>query len=167
MIFTLYIFFACVQTVLGWDFTTSTFFILHRRKTVLISTIEGSMINILLNIILIPDYGVTGAVFATGLVMVYMVLRQLYVIQKEVQIGPAFPVIGKCFLFSLAAAMITKGITWFVVDHVLFHGLVYLAVFTGLLVWIKPFTQEHRRLMSEIHPSLDQIAKWVTDGKAL
>jgi O-antigen/teichoic acid export membrane protein len=167
MVFALYIFFACAQTVLGWDFTTSTLFILHRRKTVLRSTIEGSMINILLNIILIPAYGVVGAVFATGLVMVYMVLRQLYVIQREVQIGPAFPVIGKCFLFSLAAAVMTKGTAWFVEDHILFNAAVYLAAFAGLLIWIKPFTQEHRRLISELHPSLDQIAKMVTRGEAL
>ena len=142
-------------------------FILHRRKTVLSSTIEGSVINILLNIILIPSYGVMGAVFATGLVMVYMVLRQLYVIQKEVQVGPAFPVIGKCFLFSFAATVITKGTAWFIVDHVLFHGLVYLAAFAGLLIWVKPITQEHRRLISELHPSLDQIAQMVTRGEAL
>jgi len=167
VVFALFIFFACAQTVLGWDFTTSTLFILHRRKTVLSSTIEGSMINVLLNIILIPTYGVAGAVFATGLVMIYMVLRQLYIIQREVEIGPAFPVIGKCFLFSLAAAVVTKGTAWLVADHFLFNAAVYLAAFAGLLVWIKPFTQEHHRLMSEIHPSLNKIAQWVTRGEAL
>ena len=161
-LFALYVFFACIQTVLGWDFTTSTLFILHRRKTILSSTIEGSMMNILLNLILIPIYGVRGAVFATGLVMVYMVLRQLYVIHKEVPIGSAFPVIGKCFLFSIAAALMTKAMAWFVMDHILFNTLVYLTAFAGLLVWIKPFTQEHRRLIFEVHPSLDQTIKWVT-----
>ena len=159
-VFSLCVFFSCAQTVLGWHFTTSTLFILHRRKTVLSSTIEGSVINILLNLILIPTYGVTGAVFATGLVMVYMVLRQLYVIQKEVQIGPAFPVIGKCFLFSLTAGLLTKGITGLVLDHILFNATVYLITFAVLLVWIKPFTPEHRRLIVEIHPSLHQVAKW-------
>jgi len=167
MVFALFIFFACAQTVLGWDFTTSTLFILHRRKTVLRSTIEGSMINILLNLFLIPIYGVAGAIFATGSVMVYMVLRQLYVIQKEVQIGPAFPVIGKCFLFSLTAGLASKGTAWLVLDHVLFNAVVYLAAFTALLAWIKPFTREHRRLISEIHPSLNQVAKWFGRGEAL
>lgn len=160
-VFSIYVFFACAQTVLGWDFTTSTLFILHRRKTVLSSTIEGSVINVLLNLILIPAYGATGAIFATGSVMVYMVLRQLYVIQKEVQIGPAFPVIGKCFLFSLTAGLMTEGAAWLVVDHVLFNAAVYLVVFIILLVWIKPFTQEHRRIISEMHPFLGQMAKWV------
>ena len=167
MLFALFIFFACGQTVLGWDFTTSTLFILHQRKTVLSSTIEGSIINVLLNLVLIPAYGVAGAVFATGSVMIYMVLRQLYVIQKEVQIGPAFLVIGKCVIFSLAAAMVTKGVAWFVVGHVMFNAAIYLAAFAGLLIWIKPFTQEHRRLMSEIHPSMDKIAQWVTRREAL
>jgi len=166
-VFTLCVFFSCAQTILGWHFTTSTLFILHRRKTVLSSTIEGSVINILLNLILIPAYGAAGAVFATGLVMVYMVLRQLYVIQKEVQIGPAFPVIGKCFLFSLTAGLASKGTAWLVLDHVLFNAVVYLAAFTALLAWIKPFTQEHWRLISEIHPSLNPVAKWFGRGEAL
>ena len=107
------------------------------------------MINILLNIILIPAYGVAGAVFATGLVMVYMVLRQLYVVQKEVQIGPAFPVITKCFFFSLTAGFIAKGGAWLVLDHIVFNAVAYLIAFTALLAWIKPFTQEHRILISE------------------
>ena len=164
-VFALFIFFACIQTVLGWDFTTSTLFILHRRKTVISSTIEGSIINVLLNLVLIPAYGVAGAIFATGSVMVYMVLRQLYVIRKEVKIGPAFPVIGKCVLFSLAAGMMTKGVSYLVADHILFNALIYLVAFALLLVWIKPFTREHHRLMSEIHPFLDKIAKWVTLGE--
>ena len=166
-VFALYVFFACIQTVLGWDFTTSTLFILHRRKAVLSSTIEGSVINILLNLVFIPTYGVGGAIFATGLVMVYMVLRQLYVIQKEVQVGLAFPVIGKCFLFSIAAATATKLIAWFVVENILFNVTVYIFVFFSLLVWIKPFTHEHRRIMFEIHPTLGQIARWVTCEKTL
>ena len=161
LIFSLYIFFACSQTILGWDFTTSTLFILRRRKTVISSTIEGSIINILLNIILIPAYGVAGAIFSTGSVMVYMVLRQLYVIQKEVEIGAAFPAIGKCLLFSLAAGVLAKGISWLVIDHLLFNAAIYLIAFAVLLVWIKPLSIEHGRFMREIHPSLGQLSQWV------
>ena len=166
-IFALCVFFSWVQTFLGWSLTSSTLFILHQRKTVLSSTIEGSVINVLLNLILIPIYGVTGAVFSTGLVMVYMVLRQLYVIQKEVEVGPAFPVVAKCFFFSITAGFIAKGGAWLVLDHVVFNAVVYLIAFTVLLAWIKPFTQEHRILISEQNPSLDRIAKWFSHADAL
>jgi O-antigen/teichoic acid export membrane protein len=166
-IFALCVFFSWVQTFLGWSLTSSTLFILHQRKTVLSSTIEGSVINVLLNLILIPTYGVTGAVFSTGLVMVYMVLRQLYVIQKEVEVGPAFPVVAKCFFFSITAGFIAKGGAWLVLDHVVFNAVVYLIAFTVLLAWIKPFTQEHRILISEQNPSLDRIAKWFSHADAL
>jgi O-antigen/teichoic acid export membrane protein len=160
MVFALFIFFACAQTVLGWDFTTSTLFILHRRKAVLSSTIEGSVINILLNLVFIPTYGVGGAIFATGLVMVYMVLRQLYVIQKEVQVGLAFPVIGKCFLFSIAAATATKLIAWFVVENILFNVTVYIFVFihTSKLKKTKIYTVTLKRMFSTTNHAINFVA---------
>ena len=164
-VFALYVLFACAQTALGWNFTTSTLFILQRRKIVLSSTIEGSVMNVLLNLVLIPAYGMSGAIVATGSVMVYMVLRQLHAVQKEVRIAPAFPVIGKCFLFSLGAGLLTEGAAWVVIDHVLFNAVVYLVLFAALLVWIKPFTQEHRRLVAEVHPALDRVARWVARGE--
>ncbi len=95
--------FAGIQTALGINFTVSSLYVIHRRDAALRSTAESSVLNIALNLMLIPAFGMMGAITATGLSMVYMVLRQLKVISAEMEIAPVFPVIGQCFLYCLAA----------------------------------------------------------------
>ncbi len=119
------------------------------------STIEGSVLNVGLNLIFIPAYGVMGALGATGSVMVYMVLRQLWVIHKKMNIRPVFPVIGKGFLFSMAAIVPTLILSRFMETHLLWNGMVYLIAFFSLLGWQKPFTEDHRRLIANVYPRLD------------
>ena len=152
---TFYIGFLGVSVVLGTNFTVSTLFVLHLRNTAMRSTVEGSLLNVGLNLILIPAYGVTGALGATGSVMVYMVLRQLWVIQKEMDIRPVFPVIGKGFLYSLAAIVPTLVLSRLIEIHLIGNGMVYLIAFFCLLGWQKPFTEDHRRLITNIYPRLD------------
>ena len=144
-----------ISVVLGTNFTVSTLFVLHRRDTAMRSTVEGSILNVGLNLICIPIYGVMGAVVATGSVMVYMVVRQLLVIQKEMDIRPVFPVIGKCFMFSIAAIAPTLILSQVAGSHLIWNGVVYLLAFFILLVWRKPFTQDHRHLIVNIYPGLD------------
>jgi O-antigen/teichoic acid export membrane protein len=151
----IYIVFLGLSVVLGTNFTVSTLFVLHRRDTAVRSTVEGSVLNVGLNLILIPFYGVTGAVVATGSVMVYMVLRQLVVIQQEMDIRPVFPVIGKCFLYSLTAIVPTLVLTRFMESHLILNGIIFLIAFFSLLGWQKPFNEDHRRLIADVYPRLD------------
>jgi O-antigen/teichoic acid export membrane protein len=144
-----------ISVVLGTNFTVSTLFVLHRRDTAMRSTVEGSILNVGLNLIFIPIYGVMGAVVATGSVMVYMVVRQLLVIQKEMDIRPVFPIIGKCFLFSIAAIAPTLILSQVAGSHLIWNGMIYLITFFILLVWLKPFTEDHRHLIVNIYPRLD------------
>ena len=152
---TFYIGFLGLSVVLGTNFTVSTLFVLHRRDTAMRSTVEGSALNVGLNLMLIPQYGVTGALGATGAVMVYMVLRQLWVIQQEMDIRPVFPVLGKGFLLSLAAIVPVFVLSGLIESHLILNGVVYLIAFFSLLSWQKPFTQDHRRLLTNIYPRLD------------
>jgi O-antigen/teichoic acid export membrane protein len=152
---TFYIGFLGLSVVLGTNFTVSTLFVLHRRDTAMRSTVEGSALNVGLNLILIPQYGVTGALGATGAVMVYMVLRQLWVIQQEMDIRPVFPILGKGFLLSLAAIVPVLVLSLLIESHLILNGVVYLIAFFSLLGWQKPFTQDHRRLLTNIYPRLD------------
>jgi O-antigen/teichoic acid export membrane protein len=144
-----------ISVVLGANFTVSTLFVLHRRDTAMRSTVEGSALNVGLNLIFIPLYGVMGAVVATGSVMVYMVVRQLLAIQKEMDIRPVFPVLGKCFLFSISAIAPTLILSRVLGDHLIGNGVIYLTAFFILLVWQKPFTEDHRDLITNVYPRLD------------
>lgn len=146
-----YIVFIGCATVAGVDFASSALFVLHRRDTVIRVTVEGSLLNVGLNLFLIPLYQEMGAVAGTGVAMVYMVFRQLFVLQKQMNILPALPTIGKCMLFSLMAAIPAQTFAIIVWDQVLLTALIYALAFIVLLAILKPFTEAQARVLSAVH----------------
>jgi O-antigen/teichoic acid export membrane protein len=156
----IYAVFAGIQTALGINFTISTLYVIRRRDMALRSTAESSIINIALNLMLIPAFGMMGAITATGFSMVYMVVRQLKVISAEMKIGPIFPIIGKCFLYCMLAsipALILSGLNQ---GHLVMNLLLYLMTLMALLIFVKPFNDEQRQLFINVYPKLDRWSKW-------
>jgi O-antigen/teichoic acid export membrane protein len=149
-----YIIFVGVATILGIDFVTSTLFILERRDTVIWSNVEGSLLNISLNLILIPLYQEMGALAATGTSMIYMVLRQLFIIQKQMDLTPVIPVLGKCLFFSFAAVVPAQVAALMLWNNIFFSALVFLLAFVILLAILKPFSHEQLEVLQGIHPEL-------------
>ena len=147
-----YIFFVGAATIAGLDFVTSTLFVLQRRDTVVRATVEGSLINVGLNLILIPLYQEMGAVIGTGFAMVYMVFRQLFVIQKQMDVFPVLPTIGKCLLFSLLAVVPAQMFAIIIWDQIMLTAMVYGLAFMILLITLKPFTETQTEVLSAIHP---------------
>ncbi len=159
-----YILFIGLATVAGFDFVTSTLFILHQRNTVVRVTVEGSLINIGLNLILIPLYQEMGAVAGTGAAMVYMVFRQLFVIQRQVDILPVLPTIGKCLLFSFLAVIPAQMFSIIVWDQIMLEALIYALTFVVLLAVLKPFTETQAKVLEGIHPELPAWISWLVRG---
>jgi len=129
--------FAGIQTALGNNFTVSILYIIHKRNEAIRTTIEGSVLNIGLNFLLIPVLGMLGAITATGITMVYMVLRQLKIISNEIKIAPVFPVIGKCFLYCLIASIPPLILTLIHSGNLIINLLLYLTALVAILFWTK------------------------------
>ena len=155
LVFSLYTVFASAQTLLGHNFTFSTLYVLKRQKLAVRSTVEGSLMNIGLNLMLIPKFGVLGAVGGTGGSMVYMVIRQLASIDRELDIRPVFPLIGRSLLYSAIAGVPTLFVAHFLFQQVIAILLCYLILFYLTLLALKPFTPEHQKLVQEIQPGLE------------
>ena len=130
--------FAGIQTALGNNFTISTLYVIHRQNDAIRTTIEGSFLNIGLNLILIPFFEMLGAITATGITMVYMVLRQLKIISNQMNVSPIFPIIGKCLLYSLVASIPPLILTWMNVEHLITNLLLYLIALAAIIFWAKP-----------------------------
>ncbi len=157
-----YVAFFGLATVLGTDFTVSTLYILDRRDTALKSTLEGSALNVGLNLILIPRYQELGAVVATGTVMGYMVIRQLAVIRRSLEIRPVFRVVGKGLLVALTAAAVTEFAARLLVDQVIWNAGVFGLAFVLILIWMKPFSPDHRRFVAGLYPRLEPLVRLVS-----
>ena len=129
--------FAGIQTALGNNFTVSTLYVIHKRNEAIRTTIEGSALNIGLNLLLIPVFGMLGAITATGITMVYMVLRQLKIISNEMKIAPVFPTIGKCFLYCLIASIPPLILTLIHSGNLIINLILYLTTLVAILFWTK------------------------------
>lgn len=151
--------FAGIQTALGINFTVSTLYVIRRRDVAMRSTAESSIINIAMNLVLIPAFGMMGAIMATGISMVYMVLRQLKIIATEMEIVPVFSVIGQCFLFCLIASVPPFILSALDKDHLMLNLPVYLITLVALLIFVKPFSEEQRQFILNIYPKLDHWSK--------
>ena len=152
--------FAGIQTALGINFTVSSLYVIRRQGVALRSTVEGSILNIGLNLMLIPTFGMMGAITATGLVMVYMVLRQLKTLTAEMEITPVFSVIGYCFLYCLVASIPPLILSWLGSGHLVTNLILYLITLLALLIFVKPFNDEQRQLFINVYPKLDRWSKW-------
>ena len=129
--------FAGIQTALGNNFTVSTLYVIHKQNEAIRTTIEGSVLNIGLNFLLIPVFGMLGAITATGITMVYMVLRQLKIISNEMKIAPVFPTIGKCFLYCLIASIPPLILTLIHSGNLITNLILYLTTLVAILFWTK------------------------------
>jgi O-antigen/teichoic acid export membrane protein len=152
--------FAGIQTALGINFTVSILYVIRRRDVAMRSTVESSVLNIALNLILIPAFGMMGAIMATGFSMVYMILRQLRAISSEMQISPIFSIIGQCFLFCLIASVPPLILSGLDKGHLMINLPVYLIALVVLLIFVKPFSEEQRQFVIYIYPKLDNWSKW-------
>jgi O-antigen/teichoic acid export membrane protein len=156
----IYAAFAGIQTALGINFTVSTLYVIRRRDVAMRSTVESSILNIALNLILIPAFGMMGAIMATGFSMVYMILRQLKAISSEMEISPIFSIIGQCFLFCLIASVPPLILSGLDKGHLMINLPVYLITLVVLLIFVKPFSEEQRQFVIYIYPKLDNWSKW-------
>ena len=109
---------------------------------------------------MIPNFGMMGAVMATGFSMVYMVFRQLKVISTEMDIAPVFSIIGQCFVFCLIASVPTLILSGLDQGYLMINLPVYLIGLVALLIIVKPFSDEQRQFILNVYPKLDNWSKW-------
>ena len=132
--------FSGIQTALGNNFSISTLYVIQKRNAAIRTTVEGSILNIVLNFFLIPAIGMLGAVIATGVTMIYMIARQLKIISKEMKITPVFPVIGQCFFYCLLASILPLLLARMDFNHLVTNLILYLIALILILIWVKPFS---------------------------
>ncbi len=159
-VFVVYLVFVVLSLFMGSGFSVSMLYVVQKRDAALRSSVEGSILNVGLNLILIPPYGEMGAVLATGSSMVYMAARQLLCLAGVLDVGAVFPFMGRCVLLALIPLVPSKLTAYFVVDHLLLNLLIYGAGLIGVLLWVRPLTEEHQRLAAETGSGLERWVKY-------
>lgn len=95
----------------GWSNVLGTQYLLPTNQTRFFtaSVLIGALVNLVVNIILIPRYGVTGAIYSTVISEMSVSLVQFYVVRRNLKLGMLFNGTWKYFLAA--------GAMFFVVRH--------------------------------------------------
>ena len=120
--------FISLSSIIGNQYLLS----IKKQKEFTISVIAGSVVNFILNLILIQKYKSYGASFATLFAELSVTIIQLYFIRKEFKISKIL-VLSKNYLIS----GIIMFIFCYVIDILILNNLISLIIqiFIGLIVY--------------------------------
>jgi len=130
----------------------STFLVLlDKERTIAISRSIFGIINLILDLLLIPRYGAFGAVIATGSIMILVAAYESFLLYRL--ITPAY---SKSFLVRVASATFVMAVVvtllsnfWKASNTVTLPGIVVLGggIYLACLFWLKPFSEANIELI--------------------
>ena len=154
--------FLLVFAQLGASYFDPLFYAVGKPGYVLMFQIGGGLLNLILDMALIPPLGALGACLATGTAYLASGIAQFVMARRLVGIVPPLAFQGKLLLASLLAL----GATGFVpgmadgVTGLLVRAGAYALVVLALLYLLKPVESEDVELAGRISPRLHQMAQW-------
>jgi len=118
------------------------------KQTILVNiTLAGSLINIILNLILIPRFSYAGAAIAIVIAELAITLLLFLYIYKNLKVNP----FSKQILKILLASLLMGGFVWFIKNYNLFLVIISAVSFYFLiLIWIKGISKKDLKLIKQI-----------------
>jgi len=140
--------------ILGWLLGSGLSMIilmtLNKGKTVLWIRLGAGMLNLLLNIILIPSYGAIGAIIGTGVSQLSIGIVEFLIMQRNVKVPYPFLFLGKLFLINSIALSVVIWLPAKGLGQLAINGWIYLVLFLFVAYLIKLLTPDERQRLSDI-----------------
>jgi O-antigen/teichoic acid export membrane protein len=107
-----------------------------RTKLVMWSGLAGASVNVILNLLLIPIYGINGAAVATGFSLALTSVLHLFFVYRIGKVQPFKFSYVKPLFASTAAVAVVYGLTQYVIGVSLLSLIVMLFVFALLYLFL-------------------------------
>ncbi len=143
--------FSIFSWLLGTGLSMLILMTLNKGKTVLWVRLGGGMLNLLLNIILIPSYGAIGAIIGTGISQLLITMIEFVIARRYVKMIYPFLFLGKLLFVSSIALL---AVIWLPADGIgqlTMNGGIYLVLFLSIAYFIKFLTPDERDRLSDIN----------------
>ena len=138
-----------------------------RTKTVMTISYIGAIINFLLNLLLIPIYGINGAAIATGFSLAFLYVLNFLFAYRVAKVQPFRLSYLKIIVASLIAAFVVYLVTKYVIGVSVFVLIAMLFVFflfyLFLLLLMKSFEEEDLMIMRAIDQRLGTKSDWIRE----
>ena len=139
----------CIQVLMVFNKTRFIFYL----------NLVMGILNVILNLILIPSYGINGAAFATGFVIVLREFILFFMARKKIRFTYSF----RYYLKYLLSGTISLGAVYFVLVRFFYPfslvewvigALCFLLMYGLLLLLLRSFNQEDLQIMVVIEKKL-------------
>lgn len=160
ILFQVFASFYLVNIILGGGINVTILYAMKRGKLVLIIRCLVGLLNVILDVILIPHYQTMGAIIATGISIVIYVGCE-YIFARR------FVVLKYPFLFLLKimiASVLALGCSYFVpitnIFSLLLNGLFFCIVFIATMFILKPLSAMDKKAIGEINSGIANLLKY-------
>jgi len=117
--------FSLIYNLLNASFSMPVFYLINKKKLGLIFRISAGILNVILDIILIPKYGILGAVFATGSSTAIIGLFEIRVVFKNIPARLPFVFYLKIILIFGLALLPTLIVGGESIISIIMKGIIY------------------------------------------
>ncbi len=150
--------FFLISILFGSGANSTVLYSLHKERTVLILRSLLGSVNIVLDIVLIPKYQALGAIFATGLSTVLIIIAEYLLLKKQIKL-----IYPKLFLLKIiSASILALSITILLPSAGLWSLLIKLLIATMVFILViyvvKPFDNEDYKMAREV---IKPLAKYL------
>ena len=157
---TLYTLFTIASTLVGANICHRLLYIADRQKLLLGLRIAAGVLNIMLNLLLIPRLGAAGAVLGTGISNLAAHVTELALFQRVVSAPYPAGVATKVILASLLASLprlLLPDAGW---ASLTASAILFAAIFAFLFLVLRPFSQADYSMIAGSFPRLGPFVRW-------
>ena len=149
-----------IRIIIGSSFCMPAFYLLHQKKKGVAVQVVGGVINVILDLLLIPLYGVWGAVTATAFSLVVTGVSQTIILSRKIEIFPPLFFTGKIILACLLAILPTLLLELSNLYTFTLAGIVYGVTFLIIMSVLKPLGNEEKEMVKAVNPHLAAVARY-------
>jgi O-antigen/teichoic acid export membrane protein len=156
----LFIISTALRIIIGSSFCMPAFYLLQQKRNGVYVQIAGGVVNLILDVLLIPLYGVWGAVWATSFSLVMTGIGQVVILSRKIEIVPPFVFAGKIMIACTIALLPTFFFEIFNVYLLLAAGLVYGILFILTIAVLKPLDEQEKEMVKAVSPQFAAVVRY-------
>jgi len=156
----LFIISTALRIIIGSSFCMPAFYLLQQKKKGVTVQIAGGVMNVVLDVLLIPRYGVWGAVGATSFSLVMTGVGQMVLLSRTIDITPPLLFAGKILIACAIALAPTFLFELSTLYRLLISGLAYGIVCIIAMSVLKPLGEQEKEMVKAVNSQFAAVVRY-------
>jgi len=146
-----------LSLLIGSGVNVTVLFALKKDKLILYLRFLFGIFNVVLDVILVPKYGATGAIIATGISTFFIILVEFLFAKKYTNFDYPLIYLMKILVASVLALAFLASFAIVTFLHLILISFGFGILFLTIIYFIKPFTLDDMILAQKINPLFARI----------